>query len=215
MNLKTLAATRTLGCLGLLVIIALGWLLIVGPKTAALADVRLQISTTRDQNDTLQLQLVALEKQAEQLDEVRATARALAVKFPPTADQPGLFREVTAAAQDAGIGPDGLTSLAPTPPVEGGGDVASGIQLEDPSEGLAKQTMAIAVTGSYDQMQQFLENLELMPRSFLITSVALSGGGETGEFTTTISGDMFVMAPAIDPEETQPEAEETQPEAAE
>jgi len=207
-NLKTLAATRTLGCVGLLVIVALGWLLIVGPKTAALADVRLQISTTRDQNDTLQLQLAALQKQAEQLDEVRATARALEVKFPPTADQPGLFREVTAAAENAGIGPDGLTSLAPTPPVEGGGDVASGIQLEDPSEGLAKQTMAIAVTGSYDQMQQFLENLELMPRSFLITTVALSGGGDTGEFTTTISGDMFVMAPAIDPEETQPEAAE-------
>ena len=213
MNLKTLGATKILGATGLVLIVALGWLLIVGPKTAALADVRLQIADTRDQNDTLQLQLVALKKQAEQLDEVRATARALAEKFPPTADQPGLFREITAAAQNAGIGPDGLTSLAPTPPVEGSGDAASGIQLEEPSEGLAKQTMAIAVTGSYDQMQQLLENLEQMPRSFLITSVALAGGAEgegaeAGQFTTTISGDMFVMAPAVDPEETQPEAAE-------
>ena len=68
--------------------------------------------------------------------------------------------------------------------------------------------MAIAVTGSYDQMQQLLENLEQMPRSFLITTVALSGGGEAGEFTSTISGDMFVMAPAADPDEAQPEAAE-------
>jgi Tfp pilus assembly protein PilO len=208
MNLKTLNATKILGATGLLLIIALGWLLVVGPKTAALADVRLKIADTRDQNDTLQLQLVALKQQAEHLDEVRSTARALAEKFPPTADQPGLFREITAAAQEAGIGPDGVTSLAPTPPVEGGADAASGIQLMDPSEGLAKQTVAIAVTGSYDQTQQLLENLESMPRSLLITSVALSGGAEGGEFTSTISGDMFVMAPAVDPDEIEPEAAE-------
>jgi Tfp pilus assembly protein PilO len=208
MNLKSLGATKVLGAVGMLLIVALGWLLVIGPKTSALADVRLEISSARDRNDTLQLQLLALKKQAEQLDEVRTTARALAVKFPPTADQPGLFRDITAAAQEAGIGPDGLTSLTPTPPVEGSSDAASGIQLEDPSEGLAKQTMAIAVSGSYDQMQHLLENLEQMPRSFLITSVALSGGAEGGEFTTTISGDMFVMAPAIDPDETQPEAAE-------
>jgi Tfp pilus assembly protein PilO len=208
MNLKSLGATKILGAIVMLLIIALGWLLVIGPKTAALSDVRVQISGARDQNDTLQLQLLALKKQAEQLDEVRATARALSAKFPPTADQPGLFREITAAAQEAGIGAEGLTSLAPTPPVEGGGEAASGIALEDPSEGLAKQTMAIGVTGSYDQMQQFLANLEQMPRSFLITSVALSGGGEGGEFTTTISGDMFVMAPADDPTDLQAETAE-------
>jgi Tfp pilus assembly protein PilO len=208
MNLKSLGATKILGAVVMVLIVALGWWLVVGPKTAALSDVRVQIAGTRDQNDGLQLQLISLQRQAEHLDEVRGTARALATKFPPTADQPGLFREITAAAEAAGIGPEGLTSLAPTPPVEGGGDAASGIQLEDPSEGLAKQTMAIAVTGSYDQMQELLENLEQMPRSFLITTVALSGGGEGGEFTTTISGDMFVMAPAVDPDESQPEAAE-------
>ena len=68
--------------------------------------------------------------------------------------------------------------------------------------------LPIAVTGSYDQMQELLENLEQMPRSFLITTVALSGGGETGEFTTTISGDMFVMAPAADPTALQAETAE-------
>jgi Tfp pilus assembly protein PilO len=208
MNLKSLGATKILGGLGLVLIVALGWLLVIGPKTAALSDVRLQISGVRDQNDVLQLQLAALKKQAEQLDEVRATARALAVKFPPTADQPGLFRDITAAAQDAGIGPDGVTSLTPTPPVEGGDEAAAaaGVQVGAPAAGLAKQTMAIAVTGSYDQTQDLLENLEQMPRSFLITTVSLSGGGEGGAFTTTISGDMFVMAPAADPADVQPEA---------
>jgi hypothetical protein len=132
------------------------------------------------------------------------------VKFPPTADQPGLFRDITAAAQDAGIGPGGVTSLTPTPPVEGGDEAAasSGIQVGAPAAGLARQTMAIAVTGSYDQTQHLLENLEQMPRSFLINTVELSGTAEGGAFTTTISGDMFVMAPAADPADVQPEAAE-------
>jgi Tfp pilus assembly protein PilO len=207
MKAKSLNATKLMGAGGLLLIVALGWLFVLGPKTAALSDVRTQITTTRDQNDVLALQLLTLKQQAQQLDEVRATSAALARKFPPTADQPGLFEEVTAAAQRAGIGPNGVTSLAPTPPVEGGDDTGSGIALESPSEGLAKQTMAIAVEGSYDQTQRLLENLEQMPRSFLITAVELSGGTESG-FTTTISGDMFVMAPAPDPEDAPPAAGE-------
>lgn len=199
MNLKTLGATKVLGAVALLLIVALGWQFVVGPKTAALTDVRDQITNTRDQNDVLTLQLITLKKQAAQLDAGRATAKALAAKFPPTADQPGLFREVTGAASAAGIGPKGVTSLSPTPPVVGGADPATGVQLETTGLSLARQTVAVAVQGNYDQTQRLLENLERMPRAFLITSVALSGGGEDGKYTTTITGDMFVMPPVEDP----------------
>lgn len=209
MNLKSLSGTKIMGAIGLLLIVALGWQFVVGPKTAALSDVRAEITNTRDQNDVLALQLVTLQKQAAQLDAGRATAKALAAKFPPTADQPGLFREVTAAASDAGIGPKGVTSLSPTPPVVGGADPVTGVQLEATGLTLARQTVAVALQGNYDQTQRLLENLEQMPRAFLITSVALSGGGEDGGYTTTITGDMFVMPPVEDPakaEDSTPEA---------
>ena len=65
--------------------------------------------------------------------------------------------------------------------------------------------MAIAVTGS-DQMGSLETSSRCPGRSS--SPPSLSGGGETGEFTTTISGDMFVMAPAVDPDESQPEAAE-------
>lgn len=209
MNLKSLSGTKIMGAIGLLLIVALGWQFVVGPKTAALSDVRAEITSTRDQNDVLTLQLVTLQKQAAQLDAGRATAKALAAKFPPTADQPGLFREVTGAAAEAGIGPKGVTSLSPTPPVVGGADPATGVQLEATGLTLARQTVAVAVQGNYDETQRLLENLEQMPRAFLITTVALSGGGEEGGYTTTITGDMFVMPPVEDPakaEDPSPEA---------
>jgi Tfp pilus assembly protein PilO len=205
MNLRTPGATKILGALGLLMTAALSWLLVVGPATAALSDVRLGIATTREQNDVLEVQLSALNRQAAQLDETRAAAVALSAKFPPTADQPGVFREITAAAINAGIGPQDLTALTPTPPVIGGADPATGVPLEGSGAGsdLARQTVTVVVEGSYDETQRFLENLEQMPRAFLIMSISLAGASTDGAFTTTVTGDMFVMPPIEDPAATE------------
>jgi Tfp pilus assembly protein PilO len=215
MNLRTPGATKVVGALSLLVLAALGWTFVLGPETARLSEVRTDIQSTRDQNDTLRLQLAALRKQQEQLGETRRTARALAEKFPPTADQPGLFEAVTAAAVDAGIGANGVTTLAPTPPVIGATDPASGVQLEQPTGGalLARQSVSVSVEGSYDQTRRLLENLEQMARAYLVTSVTLAGGGTPGSYTTTVVGDMFVMPPVTDPDDVVPEATGTDDEA--
>lgn len=201
MNLRTPTATKVLGGLALLLIAAAGWLLALGPQTAALAEVRVQIQDARAQNGVLAQQLVALQEQAAHLGRTRATSRALAAKFPPTADQPGLFREVTRAATDAGIGPKDVTALTPTPPTVGAVDPASGVQLaaSTGAADLARQTVTVSVEGDYAATQELLENLERMSRAYLVNSVTLGTGTSGGTFTTTITGDMFVMPPAEDP----------------
>jgi Tfp pilus assembly protein PilO len=198
-NLRTPGATKILGALVLLLVAALGWLLVVGPETSALADARSQIQSTRDQNQGLAAQLSALEAQRKELGPTRRAAKKLAEKFPPTADQPGLFEAVTAAAVDAGIGADGATTLAPSPPQVGGADAATGAVGAGPATGgnLANQTVTVSITGGYDQTEQLLENLEQMPRAYLITGVTLGGGD--GGYTTTVTGEMFVMPPVTDP----------------
>ena len=203
MDLSTPAATKVVGGLSLLVVTAASWLLAVGPETSKLADTRVQVESARQQNDVLVQQLSQLQRQRTEVAATRRTARHLAEKFPPTADQPGLFEEVTAAAVSAGIGPKGVTTLAPSPPVIGG--TASGVPAVPPVGGsglLASQTVSVSVTGTYDQTQQLLENLEQMPRAYLINSVSLSGGGTEATFTTTIAGQMFVMPPVADPGKT-------------
>lgn len=217
MDLSSPTATKVLGGLGLVVVAALGWTVAVGPETSTLAETRQTVADVRDQNALLTTQLASLVKQQEQLPETRRTARRLAAKFPATADQPGLFEAVTTAAVDAGIGAQGVTTLTPTPPVIGGlaGAAAPGAAAPGaaPAEGapadgaavagaqLARQTVTVAVTGSYDQTQVLLENLEHMSRAYLVTSVSVSGDPTTGVFTTSITGDMFVMPPVQDPDD--------------
>lgn len=208
MNIKTIGATRALGAIALLLIVGLGWQFVLSPKTEALSDVREEITDTRDNNDLLELQLITLKRQAAELDSVRATAGALSAMFPSTADQPRLFREVTEAAADAGIGQKGVTALSPTPPVVGG-DPAAGVAVDTTGLTLARQIVAVAVEGSYAETQRLLANLEQIPRAFLITSVSLSSGQEKGDYTTTITGDMFVMPPAVDPAAAGDDSDET------
>ncbi len=204
MDLKTPAATKVVGTLGLLVVVGLGWTFGVGPQTTALADARAEVTAVQDQNALLATQLAGLVKQQQELGTTRQTARKLSAKFPPTADQPGLFQDVTDAAVAAGIGAQGVTTLAPTPPVVGAAAGATGATAPAPAGGgqLARQTVTVTVAGTYDQTQQLLVNLEHMPRAYLISSVSLAGDATTGRFTTTITGDMFVMPPVPDPGKT-------------
>ncbi len=206
MDLRTPTATKIVGSLMLIVVVGLGWTSVVGPESGALSAARDEISSIRDQNTLLASQLAALELQRESLADTRQTARDLAVQFPPTADQPGLFEEVTAVAEEAGIGAAGVTNLAPTPPVIGG--VTPGVPAPvettpgaapPPGATLARQAVTVAVTGTYDQTERLLENLENMPRAYLIKDVSLAGDAGDGVFTTTITGDMFVMPPVEDP----------------
>jgi Tfp pilus assembly protein PilO len=203
MDLNTPTASKAVGGLSLLAIAGLSWVLVLGPETSTLADTRLQVESARQQNQVLALQLSSLEAQRDKLGEMRHTARKLSEQFPPTADQPGLFREVTDAAVDAGIGPNGVTTLAPTAPVIGSADGA--VNADPPAAGsgqLASQTVSVSITGTYEQTRQLLVNLEHMPRAYLITSVTLGGGGDTDSYTTTIAGQMFVMPPIEDPGKT-------------
>ncbi|GAB2872191.1 hypothetical protein [Nocardioides pacificus] len=202
MNLRTPAATKVIGALGMLLIAGLGWVFVLGPEVTALSEVRAEVEAAHDQNDVLELQLVSLQRQAARLGDTEFAAESLAVLFPPTAAQPDLFASVTAAAVDAGIGAKGVTTLAPAPPVLGGADVAA-TGAADPAAAtgdLARQVVTVSVEGTYAQTQQLLENLEQMPRAYLVTSVTLSGGAETAGYVTTVAGQMFVMPPVPAPE---------------
>jgi hypothetical protein len=201
MNLRSPAATKLLGTLALVVVAALGWFLVLGPQAAALAEVHAATDDTRAQNETLRQQLLVLKKQEALLPETRSAAEALAAKFPATADQPGLFEAVTEAASYAGIPPRAVTALTPTPPVVGAAEAAGAVvPVAEAAPGdLATQTVTVSVEGTYDETQQLLANLEQMERAYLVTSLTLSGGADTGLFTTTVTGDMFVMPPAEDP----------------
>lgn len=199
MNVNTPRFTLVAGALLLTVLAIAGWFVAVGPKTAALAEVRTSIEETRAQNALLEQQLATLREQAASIGRTEDVADALARVFPGTADQPGLFEMVTDAAGAAGIGPRDVTALSPTPPVVGGLDAAAGATPEAPSgSDLARQTVTLSVQGSYAQTTELLANLERMPRAYLVTSVSLGAGTGPDSYLTAVTGDMFVV-PTIAP----------------
>lgn len=216
MDLGTPTATKIVGAVSLVAVAALGWTLVVGPETSALSDRRDEIDSTRSQNLLLAADLAELERQREELGATRRTADSLAEKFPPTADQPGLFEEVTAAAVEAGIGAEGVTTLTPTPPTIGAAidpaAPATPAAADDTGGLLARQLVTVSVTGNYDQTQRLLENLEQMQRAYLVRTIALAGDPVTGAYTTTVSGEMFVMPPVEDPERSLNLASTVKPE---
>lgn len=201
MKLTSPGATKLLGSIALVLLAGLGWLLLLSPQTSALAEARAEVATTKSQNDALRHLLVVLQGQQRHLSDTRVTATALAAKFPPTADQPELFRSVTAAAATAGIPAARITTLTPTAPLLLSGGPGGGAQLpgKATTAGVAAQSVSMTIEGSYQQMLQLIANLERMPRAYLITSLTLSAGTTPGTFSTAITGEMFVMPPAKDP----------------
>ena len=199
MNLRTPAATKGLGAATLLLIAGRGWLFARRPETATLDEVDVGIQTARDQNSSLELQLLSLTKQARELSATRRRADVLAEIFPPTAAQPDLFDAVTDAAERAGLPADDVTALTPTEPVLGTATPATGVQPGSADAGIAQQTVTVTIEGSYEEVRQLLENLELMPRAYLITSVTLGAGTTGTAYATTITGSMFLMPPAPEP----------------
>ncbi len=200
MNLESTAATKLVGGASLLLVSAVGWLGLLGPSTSTLADMQEQTASASAQNQVLQSQLLLLQEQAVRLAATRRTAGALSARFPPTADQPGLFTAVTTAASDAGILPRNVKAVTPSPPtVASTGTSGDGEEAPNGgSDGLARQTLTVTVEATYDATRELLARLEQMPRAFLVASVTVAAGTSPTTYSSTVTGDMFVMPPTGD-----------------
>jgi hypothetical protein len=208
MNLASARTNLVLGALVLLLTAAAGWLVLLGPTQGDIGAARQQLTDRTDANALLAVRLKALEKQAADLSEVHSTARELAAVFPPTADQPGFFALMDAAAAEAGIAPEQITTLSPTAPLAVGADPAAAPAppTEPVDAPLAVQAVTVTLTTSYDRARRLLGRLEEMDRAFLVQSVTVategSGGGNAasgGTTTVTITGNTFVAPPVVRP----------------
>ena len=207
MNLRSVTGTRLIGIAAIAVVALASWLLLISPvldKTSAAKDAT---SMAEDRNRLMSTQVAALKRQREDLPVYERTAAGLARLFPPTADQPGFFAAVVAAAGRAGIASDNVTTLSPSAPQLLGPDGqplsadALAAQGDDaPRTDVAQQSVAVSAEGSYDQIQRLLAALEQMDRAFVVSSLSVERGGD-GEgdtpatLTVSITGSTYVAAP--------------------
>ncbi len=208
--------TTAIGVVVLLVALLAAWMLVLSPRSDAIAKVNTEIDTAAAANQALRAQIAQRRALEAELPELRKVSTALDRRFPPTAEQAKLFKMITAAAAAAGIAPQYLTNLTMNPPTTTA--TGSGASAQLPGVGtavgdIASQTVTMNVGGTPAQIREMLANLEMLPRAFAVTSVSLTtqsptapAAGSTApvvsgapEQLVTITGDMFVMPKVVDP----------------
>lgn len=149
---------------GVVAIAVLLILVLLLPKIGQVAETRDELAAAQAQQQTLEAQKGALEDLQAQAGENRRIIADVNKKIPPTADEPGLILLIDNAAIATGLD---LVTLAPTPP------------SFDEASGLSVIVMSVSAVGTYNEVTQFAQAIETLPRAAQITSLSLSPGGVT------------------------------------
>ena len=216
-------------------VMAAGWFLLVSPKRSEAADLQQQASGQESENARLVQKLEVLKAQQADLPRQRARLAILETQIPDNPALPTLVRDLTAAGRKTGVQ---LGSLAPAAPVqlvatvqgtpvapvagttpapadagaEAGADGATATTPAAPAAApgnvLYQVPLVIEASGSYFELEQFVNKLESLKRSLLVTGFTLgelkadnaAGPNEaatpTSDLTLTLQSRVFISAPA-------------------
>ena len=152
------------GVLALLMIFFL-----VLPKMNDVSQAQDELTTAEEQEQELQLELSQLEADKEEAPAANQEIRQIDNQIPPTVDQEGMLLLLDGAATRAGTD---FFSVAPGTPT------AAGVYSVIPT--------TVNVTGTYFALEEFLYNVETLPRAAKVLSLSLApGGGGASDTTTT------------------------------
>src|SRR4051794_12355800 len=179
-KLKQYVIFTVLGCL---LVLAGGYFLLVSPKRSSAADLRTQAATQTTTNQQLEGQLEVLKAQAKELPKQQAKLAAVAAKIPDNPALPAMVRALTTASTSAGVE---LVSMTPGTPLAvtaapaAAAPTAPGARTAPAAGASAGQLTSIPVSlnvvGGYFQIEQFISNLESLPRSMRLSNIGIAPG---------------------------------------
>src|SRR4051812_5518827 len=197
--------TKQMGLLAAIAVLAVfvgGWFVVVSPQRSKASDLQGQASTQQSSNQSLMAQLASLKAQHRDLPKVQAQLVKLSGQLPDNPALPVLIRQLSDAADSAGVdlvsltpsepafAPSALPAPVVAPPASTDGastdsaasDTAAPAAPAAPPamDRLAFVPLNVVVNGSYFQVEQFFSNLEALKRSFLVTGAQLAPGTPTG-----------------------------------
>lgn len=229
-----------------LAILAAGWFLLVSPKRSEAAGLHEQTLSQEEANSRLLQQLEVLKAQQAELPQQRAKLAVMRTQIPDNPALPTLIRDLTSAGRKVGVSIDTLSPAAPvavvsalqpavpvatetTASTESAGTTetagatdttAPAPAAAPPAPSLFQVPLTLNVTGSYFELEQFVNKLEGLKRSFLVSGFTLapaagadtSGGAPEanapapGDLTLAVTGRVFLAPPAPAATATQPSA---------
>jgi Tfp pilus assembly protein PilO len=209
-------------------IFAASWFLLISPKRSEAAELTGKAVSRAEANSRLEQQIQVLKAQQEDLPRQRARLATLRRQIPDNPALPSLIRDLTAAGRKTGVSLDSLAPSAPVAlvapalvaapvaaPAEGtetSTDTAAPAAPVAPAAPTASRTLyqvpvAVNVTGTYFELEQFINKIENFRRSFLVSGFSLSPNesAETPDsLTIALTGRVFLSQPAAAAPTTTP-----------
>lgn len=189
-----------------LAILAIGFFVVVKPQRSHASSLRTQAQTVRAQSAELQSQVDQLRQQQKDLPAQQKLLSQIATKVPDNPALPSLIRQLSAAADGAGVD---LVSLAPSVPTmaqtQAPGSAAaktaatSATTTKPSSAGTAAHRagaaaplaiipLTLQVKGSYFNVEQFFSAVENLSRALRVTGFTLAGKNNAGTTAAPSTG---------------------------
>jgi type IV pilus assembly protein PilO len=190
-----------------LAILAAGWFLLISPKRGEAADLHDKAAAQDQENARLQQKLSILIAQQKNLPQQRAKLAEFRVHIPDNPALPTLIRDLTAAGRKVGVSIDTMAPSLPeavvadvTTPVAQGTTTATTAPASTGGS-LYQVPLTLDVSGSYFELEQFLNKLEGLRRSMLVTGFTLgaadsTAGSTAGDLRLSLNGRVF-MSPEL------------------
>lgn len=187
-----MTATRRwvmIAAIAALVVLAAGYLLVVKPEKSKATDLNTQTEQQNSANSLLLTQISALQSEQKDLPQQQLALQKFTTEVPDSPAEPTLIRQLTLTAQHAGVE---LVSITPGAPTALSAAASAGTSTltttaATPAATLYQMTLALAVVGSYANVEAFFNGIEHMPRAMLVTTFSVCpevssglGGGCSG-----------------------------------
>lgn len=204
-KLRPLVALAVLAALALL---AGGWFLLIAPERSEAAALREQGEVQLATNAQQRTQLEVLRNKAKALPDKERELAEVATKIPTDPRLPALLRALSAAGRSAGVQVQTVTPGAPAP-VTAPADAAAPPAAGATAGALSAIPLSIQVAGGFAEVEQFVAELEELPRALRITGLNVAPGGDTAggaavaqgrSLSSTITGSVFLAPAAPAPE---------------
>jgi Tfp pilus assembly protein PilO len=197
--------TKTWSVATVLVVLAVlegSWFLVIGPKQREASRLRDDAVAQDESNQRLQAKIAMLKAQSKDLPKQQARLAQIRVNIPANPQLPKLIRDLSSSADKSGVD---LVSLAPSQPAAMQATAPTSTPAAPSASGTAATPtlmqipLVVTANGDYFEVEQFLNKIEGLKRSFLVTGLTLGAadGAEAkpGDVKLTVNGRVFMSPP--------------------
>ena len=178
------AMLTAVACLAVLVA---GWFVVVKPQRSHASQLRTQAAGLQTTNDQIRAKVAQLRAEQKDLPAEQKTLAQIATKIPDNPALPTLIRQLSSAADGAGVS---LVSLAPGQPTLAAAPTGAATTTATAAASpLATISVAINAQGSYFNLEQFFSALESLNRAMLVGSFTMAPGTSSTSSTSATPPD--------------------------